>query len=127
MDLRNAVAVFVGGGFGSVLRYALTFAIAQRLGPGFPWWTFAINLSGSLVIGIVSELYVTRAFGVNDAVRMFLAVGVLGGYTTFSSFSLETLNLVREGAPSLAIAYALGSVVLGAAAALLGVALARAF
>ncbi len=125
--MRNTAAVFVGGGLGSVLRYALTLIIAQRLGPGFPWWTFAINVSGSLVIGIVAELYVTRAFGMSEVVRTFLAIGVLGGYTTFSSFSLETLNLFREGAPWLAVAYPIASIVLGAGAALLGVALARAF
>jgi CrcB protein len=126
VDLRTAVAVFLGGGLGSVARYLVTFAVAQRIGPGFPWWTFAINISGSFAIGVVAELYLTRTFGMTTEVRTFFMVGVLGGYTTFSSFALETLGLAREGAPGLAVTYAAGSIVAGVVAALLGIALARA-
>lgn len=125
-DVRTLAAVFFGGGIGSTLRYLLTFAITQRAGPGLPWATFVINITGSFAIGIISELYVTRTFGMTAEVRTFFAVGVLGGYTTFSSFALEAFNLAREGAVAIAIGYALASVLLGVAAALLGVALVRA-
>ena len=125
-DIRSLVAVFVGGGLGSMLRYLVTFAVTQRFGPGLPWATFFINISGSFAIGIVSELYVTRTFGMSSEMRTFFAVGVLGGYTTFSTFALEALNLAREGAVVVAIFYALASVLLGVAAALLGIALVRA-
>jgi CrcB protein len=118
--------VLLGGGIGSVLRYALTFAIAQRTGPGFPWWTFIINVTGSLVIGVVAETTQTRLFGGTPLVRAFLMTGVLGGYTTFSTFSYDTLTLFGDRAPGLAIGYALGSVVLGVVAAFSGVALVRA-
>lgn len=124
---QSVLAVLVGGGIGSVIRYVLTFAIAQRLGPGFPWWTFIINVTGSLVIGIVAEVTQTRAFGAAPLLRLFLMTGVLGGYTTFSSFSYETLTLIGDRAQILALAYAAGSVVLGIVAAFAGVALVRAF
>ena len=126
LDIRTLAAVFVGGGLGSMLRYLVTFAVTQRLGPGLPWGTFLINITGSFAIGIVSELYVTRTFGMSAEMRTFFAVGVLGGYTTFSTFALEALNLAREGALPIAIGYGLASVLLGVAAALLGVSLVRA-
>ena len=74
---------------------------------------------------MVAELALTRAFGVSAEVRTFLVVGVLGGYTTFSSFSLESLNLLRDGAPLTALGYSVGSVVLGVLAAYAGVVVAR--
>lgn len=121
------LAVLAGGGIGSVIRYGVTFAIAQRLGPGFPWWTFIINVTGSFVIGVVAEVTQTRTFGGAPLLRLFLMTGVLGGYTTFSSFSYETLTLIGDRAQLLALAYAAGSVILGIAAAFAGVALVRAF
>ncbi len=80
---------------------------------------------GSFLIGIVIELGQTRALGVTPELRTFLAVGILGGFTTFSSFAFESLTLIQDGAPGLATAYAAGSIVLGVIAALAGVALAR--
>lgn len=124
---RAALAVLAGGGIGSVLRYAITFAIAQRLGAGFPWWTLIINVTGSFVIGIVAEITQARVFGGSPLLRIFLMTGVLGGYTTFSTFSLETLTLFSESAIFLALCYAVGSVVLGIAAAFAGIAIVRAF
>lgn len=124
---QSVLAVLAGGGIGSVIRYGVTFAIAQRLGPGFPWWTFIINVTGSFVIGIVAEMTQTRTFGGAPLLRLFLMTGVLGGYTTFSSFSYETLTLIGDRAQLLALAYAAGSVILGIAAAFAGVALVRAF
>jgi CrcB protein len=119
-------AVALGGALGSVIRYLVQIAAVQRFGPGFPAGTFAINVLGSFLIGVVIELAQTRALGMTTELRTFLAVGVLGGFTTFSSFSFEALTLIRDGAPGLATAYALGSVALGVGAALAGVALARA-
>lgn len=122
---QSVLAVLVGGGIGSVLRYVLTFVITQRLGPGFPWWTFIINVSGSFVIGLVAEVTQTRAFAGAPLLRVFLMTGVLGGYTTFSTFSLDALTLAREGNAPFALGYAGASVVLGIAAAYAGVALIR--
>ena len=123
---QAALAVLIGGGIGSLVRYGLTIAIAQRLGPGFPWWTFLINITGSFVIGIVAEVTQTRAFSSAPLVRVFLMTGVLGGYTTFSTYAYETLTLIGDRAAMLAAAYAIGSLVVGVAAAFAGVALARA-
>ncbi len=80
---------------------------------------------GSFAIGLIAELAATRAFGMDPIVRTFLAVGVCGGFTTFSSFSLETLSLIRDGSPALAAGYAAGSVLLGVTAAVAGIAAAR--
>ena len=125
IDLRSLMAVGLGGAIGSVLRYVVTFLFVQRFGSGFPWSTVFINVSGSLLIGIVAELSLTRALGITPFFRLVLAVGVLGGYTTFSTFSFETLLLVNEGARYLAFFYAAGSVILGIIAAFTGMLIAR--
>lgn len=125
-DLRALLAIAVGGGIGSVLRYVVTLLVTQRAGPGFPWATLAINVAGSLAIGIIAELSVTRALGIGPVARLFLMTGILGGFTTFSTFSLDIVTLAGERAALLACAYAGGSVVLGFAAAFAGIVLVRA-
>lgn len=127
MGWQSVLAVLLGGGIGSVIRYVITFAVTQRLGPGFPWWTFLVNVTGCFVIGIVAEVTQTRSFGAAPLLRIFLMTGVLGGYTTFSTFSLDTLTLIGDRVQMLAAAYAAGSVVLGVGAAFAGVTLVRAF
>ncbi len=124
---QSLLAVFAGGGIGSLIRYSLTFALTQRLGPGFPWATFIINVTGSFIIGVVAEMTQTRVFAGGPLLRVFLMAGVLGGYTTFSTFSFDAVNLLHERAALLALSYAAGSVVLGIVAAFCGIALARAF
>jgi CrcB protein len=126
LDWRNLLAILAGGGIGSVLRYIVTVGVTQRFGPGFPWGTFLINVTGSLVIGVVFELSQTRAIGMSPALRLFLMTGILGGYTTFSTFSLDLLLLFSERAAAAAMLYAGASVVLGLAAAFAGVVLVRA-
>ncbi len=111
-DWRILGAVLLGGGLGSVLRYATYFFTTQRLGPGFPYGTLAINVIGSILIGVVFELSQTRAVGLSPLIRIFLMTGVLGGFTTFSTFSLDSVLLAREQ-PLLALGYACGSVALG--------------
>jgi CrcB protein len=91
--------VALGGALGSVARFALATVLAERFGAGFPWMTLFVNATGSLVIGLLASLgaHGVRLLDLADA-RAFLLVGVLGGYTTFSSFSLQTLELARAGA-----------------------------
>ena len=84
--------VFVGGGLGAVSRFLVTTALAGKLG-NFPLGTLAANLIGSLLMGLVVGILAGRA----DSVRLFVAVGFLGGFTTFSSFSAETLALIQNG------------------------------
>jgi CrcB protein len=92
----NYLLVFVGGGLGAEARYWLQGLVYRLTGPGFPYGTFVVNVVGSLVIGVLVPMFEER-FAVNPEVRIFLIVGILGGFTTFSSFSYETLALLREG------------------------------
>lgn len=101
----------LGGAIGAMLRYGLGAWVQGLLGPGFPWSTFLTNITGSLLIGLVLRLSLEGAL--SPEWRLFLAVGVLGGYTTFSTFSWETLTLVQQGEWLKAFLYVAGSVVLG--------------
>ena len=112
------VLVAAGGAIGSTLRYWLGGLIANWVGQTFPWGTLVINVTGSVVIGLFSTL--TGPDGrviVPGEWRQFFIVGVCGGYTTFSSFSLQTLNLVRDGEA----AWAAANVILSVALCLFGV------
>ena len=123
--LATYLAVGIGAGLGGICRYALTLLFVSRYGPGFPFGTFFINISGSLVIGILSELLQTRAVGIEPLLRIGVTAGFLGGYTTFSTFAFETLTLGGEREWRLALGYGFGSVVLGVAACYAGVVVAR--
>lgn len=113
--------VALGGALGSVARFALATVLSERIGATFPWLTLLVNVSGSLAIGLVASLgaHGVKALDTADA-RAFLMVGILGGYTTFSSFSLQTLNLARAGAWGDAAGYVVLSVVLCLAGVWLG-------
>ena len=91
--------VALGGALGSVARFALNDVVSDKFGSTFPWGTLAVNVSGSLLIGVFAGLAVPEG-RLDPAARQFttqfLMIGVCGGYTTFSSFSLQTLNLLRE-------------------------------
>jgi CrcB protein len=90
--------IAIGGALGSVARYGASNLIDGWLGPTLPWGTILVNISGSFVIGFVAALTdVGGAMPVSRDARLFLMVGICGGYTTFSSFSLQTLNLIRAG------------------------------
>jgi fluoride exporter len=116
--LVNALLVGCGGFVGAILRFLISTRISQHVGPGFPWGTFIVNITGCLLIGFLSGLFLARSF--HPSAGLLLITGVLGGYTTFSSFSLETLTLMNANHPFLALAYALSSVVAGVGAAWLG-------
>jgi CrcB protein len=107
------VAVAVGGAIGSVGRFWLTIVMTGLTGPRFPWGTLLINVVGSMVIGLVAGLTLTPArVGMHPDIRIFLMTGVCGGFTTFSAFSLQTLELMQTGDVVPALGYAVGSVVL---------------
>lgn len=89
--------VALGGALGSVSRYWLSGLVAARFGESFPWGTLVINVTGSFVIGIFAALTLPETGSLNRAtITQFVMVGICGGYTTFSSFSLQTLNLLRD-------------------------------
>ena len=123
--MANVALVAVGGGLGAAARYLAGLWIAARLGAGFPWGTFFVNVTGSFLIGIVLVL-VGRGTLPAEA-RLFFAVGILGGYTTFSSFSYETLQLANGGDMVLVLLNTLGQVLAGLLAVYLGVVVGRAF
>ena len=107
------LAVAAGGALGSVARFWLTGAMAALTGPRFPWGTLLINVLGSFVIGLVAGITLTPArMGMHPDVRIFLMIGICGGFTTFSAFSLQTLELVQTGDIVPAFGYILGSVIL---------------
>jgi CrcB protein len=89
--------IAVGSALGGVGRYWCSGAVARRYGERFPWGTLIVNVSGSFVIGVFAGLGPDGTNSVDAGIRQFVMVGVCGGYTTFSSFSLQTLNLVRDG------------------------------
>jgi fluoride exporter len=123
--LFTYIAIGVGAGLGGVCRYAITSFFVARFGAGLPFGTFFINLSGSFLIGLISELAQTRALGIDPLLRIAATAGFLGGYTTFSTFAFETRTLAGEREWAASLTYALSSVILGVAACYAGVVLAR--
>jgi CrcB protein len=103
--VSNYLLVALGGALGSVARYWCASVFERRLGEGFPWGTIVVNVAGSFLIGLLFSL-ATRAGEplLPPSARAFALVGVLGGFTTFSAFSLQTLNLLRGGQVGLALA-----------------------
>lgn len=113
--MLDCLYVGLGGFIGSVCRY-LVGLIPLKTQSGFPALTLFINVAGAFAVGVVAAL-VAKGVGLGRNAVLFLKLGVCGGFTTFSAFSLETLSLVKNGAPGVAVAYALSSVALGVAAA----------
>jgi len=120
-----ALSVGIGGGLGSIARYLVGVWVLGRLPYPLPLGTLIVNVLGSFLIGLIAELAVLKAFGVTSEIRMFLVVGVLGGFTTFSSLALEMTVLVRGSEWWWALLYSAGSVVVGLGAAFAGIALAK--
>ena len=116
--MNGLFPVMVGGAIGAGARHLVGQVMLARLGPGFPWWTLSINIVGSLLMGVLIGALALRGGG--DTARLFLGVGILGGFTTFSSFSMEFWLLFERGQTAQAAAYVLGSVIVGIAASRLG-------
>lgn len=114
----------IGGFLGANGRYWLGSLINRWLGTGFPWATALVNISGALLIGIIATLFADRAID-NESLRLFLIVGVLGGYTTFSSYTFEAVTMMQEDRWLAAISYLALSNVVGILACVGGVMIAR--
>jgi fluoride exporter len=119
--------VFLGGGLGAALRHGVNLLSARMLGTAFPYATAFENVSGSLIMGLIAGYFAFRSGGGHQHWQLFLTTGILGGYTTFSAFSLDTVLLYERGAMGLAALYVLGSVALSIAGLFAGLALARQF
>ncbi|KGF72163.1 camphor resistance protein CrcB [Neosynechococcus sphagnicola sy1] len=124
-DVRAAVAVSLGAVPGALSRYYLGLWFAQRFGTSFPYGTFFINLTGCFVMGFFATLALERVVTIGPELRLMFAVGFLGAYTTFSTYGLDTVYLLRTGNSGLALLYWAGSAVLGVVGVQLGVILAR--
>ncbi len=121
--MQAVLLVGLGGAAGSLARYWMTMLAAQLVGEAFPWGTLAINVIGSFVIGVFAAL--TGGDGVfagNVSLRLLVMVGICGGFTTFSSFSLQTFLLLRQGDYLWAVAYVMGSVLICLAGTAAGIA-----
>ena len=109
------LSIALGGALGSMARYAPGIYVGRWLGMAFPWGTLLINIIGSFLIGAFAESFALR-WDSSQATRVFLVVGICGGYTTFSTFSLDIVTLINRGEALAAAAYILASVALGVAA-----------
>jgi fluoride exporter len=120
----NYLLVFIGGGLGSTLRYIVNVICPRLFGDGFPYHTFIINITGSTVMGLIAGYFAFRG-DASQSWRLFLMTGILGGYTTFSAFSLDAALLYERGEIGLALFYVVGSVVFSIAGLFAGLALVR--
>ncbi len=124
--MNNLLLVMGGGAVGAALRYLLG-RLAGHVAPGavWPWGTFAANILGGLAMGLLAGWLARFSAASGEPVRLLLGVGLLGGFTTFSSFSLETLLMIERGQMGMALAYALFSVICAIGALAGGLALVR--
>ena len=119
--------VAFGGAIGAGSRHLVNLAALRLFGPGFPVGTLAVNVIGGLLIGLLAGYFALRYSGGGQGLRLFLATGILGGFTTFSAFSLDAVLLTERGQIGLAALYVLASVVLSIAGLFAGLALVRHF
>jgi len=118
--------VFVGGGLGAALRHGVNLLSARLFGTAFPWHTLIENVTGSLVMGLLAAYFALKG-DASQHWRLFLTTGILGGYTTFSAFSLDSMLLYERGETALAALYVLASVTLAIGGLFAGLALVRHF
>ena len=119
--MLNTLLIFLGAGFGGVSRYWISNVTFGFFGRQFPYGTLIVNVSGCFLMGLLFVLILERFDGLGPQLRSLILIGFLGGYTTFSSFSIETLNLFENGAPLAGVANILLSVILCLAATWLGI------
>ena len=124
MNPQSLLAVALGGALGSVARYAVSAVFSKWFGLAFPWGTLFINIAGSFAIGVFAESFALQ-FYASQAVRAFLVIGICGGFTTFSAFSLDVATLLARGEMAYAAAYIVGSTALSILALYAGLAVVR--
>jgi CrcB protein len=124
--MQSTLLVFLGAGIGGALRHGVNVACARACGTAFPWGTLVVNVAGSFAMGLLAAWLAFRAGAEwSQGMRLFLATGVLGGFTTFSAFSLDAVLLWERGAALAALGYVAVSVVLSIAGLVLGLAVVR--
>lgn len=125
-QMTHLIAVAVGGAIGASLRHLSGLVFLRWLGPAFPWGTLFVNVAGSLAMGLLIG-WLSRRTGSAAEVRLFLATGLLGGFTTFSAFSLDVANLWQRGEAAFALGYVIASVTLSILAIFAGLWAMRSF
>ncbi|MGC2857061.1 fluoride efflux transporter CrcB [Novispirillum sp. DQ9] len=124
MNATVVLAVAVGGAAGSVARFAVSSLLGRWLGTGFPWGTVAVNITGCLIMGLLAG-FAAQRWSLGLEARALIFTGVLGGFTTFSTFSLDIVTLVERGSWGAAVFYGTSSVALGILGLILGLSVAR--
>ena len=127
MTTNPYVLIFLGGGLGSVLRFAVYQLARWSLPSGYPWGTLAVNVIGGLAAGAIASWLLARSAGGADSMSLFWVTGLLGGFTTFSAFSLDAVLLWQRGEPTSALLYAIASVLLAVGGVVAGMSAVRAF
>jgi CrcB protein len=117
--------VFIGAGIGGALRHGVNVGAARMFGLGFPFGTLIVNIAGSFMMGLLAGYFAFRPGIVSQHARLFLTTGILGGFTTFSAFSLDTALLIERHAYGMAAGYAIGSVAASISALFFGLAVFR--
>jgi len=117
--MTAVLMVFLGAGFGGALRHGVNIGAARLLGTGFPWGTLTVNVVGSLVMGLFAAWFALRG-GSSQHLRLFLTTGILGGFTTFSTFSLDSVVLYERGESGVALLYMVASLLLSVVALFAG-------
>lgn len=120
MSMGLVLPIAAGGALGAVLRYLVAGVLLRPATEGFPYGTMAVNVLGSLLIGIIAGWFFREIQEVRPALQAFLVTGLLGGFTTFSAFSLETIMLMQRGDYAVALSYIFASLVLCVGACALG-------
>ena len=123
--MLNIALVAIGGAIGSVARYLVGVWSVRIAGPNFPWGTFTVNIVGAFLIGLLVEI-IARRFDASAEMRVFVVTGIIGGFTTWSSFTLDAVVLFERGDIGLSALYLMGSLVVSFAAIFAGLALGRA-
>lgn len=124
--MNMILSISIGAVIGALSRHYMMIGVARVLGTAFPWGTLLINVFGSLLMGVLIELLALK-FSLSQEIRALLTVGILGSFTTFSTFSLDAALLIQRGDIALAASYALISVLVGISALFIGIYLVRFF
>ena len=122
--MGTVIAIALGGALGAVGRYALSSQITQWIGPGFPWGILLVNIAGCFAMGVLAELS-ALTLNLSPEVRAFLTTGILGGFTTFSAFALDSAVMIERGDWASTATYVAASVIGSIAALFLGLAVVR--
>lgn len=123
--MGTIIALGIAGSVGAIARYAVEGFVSNRFGESFPWGTLVVNASGSFVLGLLFTAFVEGRLGSPPWLRTAVTVGFIGAYTTFSTFTFETLRLIEDGSYLHAVLNVFGGILLGLVAVFLGVAVGR--